>query len=91
MYSELVKIFAPTAVAFFLGLAFTPLASHSFYKYQMWKKHSRSGESKTGDFRKIHNEKGELGTPRVGGIIIWVSALLTTLLFFVATKIFRLS
>ena len=34
------------------------------------------------DFQKIHNEQDELRTPRVGGIIIWVSALLTTLLFY---------
>ena len=82
MYLDLVKIFVPTALAFFLGLFFTPGATHFFYKFKMWKKYSRSTEVTAPDFQKIHNEQDELRTPRVGGIIIWVSALLTTLLFY---------
>src|SRR3989344_3154149 len=82
MYLDLVKIFVPTALAFFLGLFFTPGATHFFYKFKMWKKYSRSTEVTAPDFQKIHNEQDELRTPRVGGIIIWVSALLTTLFFY---------
>lgn len=79
---NLVKIFLPTAVAFFLAIAFTPIATHFFYKYKMWKKYSRNGAVEVADFPKIHNEHEELNTPRVGGIIIWVSVLFTTLLFY---------
>ena len=82
MYLDLIKIFIPTTVAFFLGIALTPLATHFFYKYKMWKKHSRNG-GKIEAFQKIHNEEDELRTPRVGGIIIWCSALVTVLLFYV--------
>lgn len=82
MLLNLVKIFAPTAVAFFLGVLITPLATHFFFKHKMWKKYSRNGEISSPDFQKIHNEQEELNTPRVGGIIIWVSILLTTLLFY---------
>ena len=39
------------------------------------------------DFQKIHNEKGELNTPRVGGVIIWLSVLLTSI-FFVLLDLF---
>ncbi len=85
MYLNLVKIFIPTAVAFFLGLLFTPVATHFFYKYKMWKKYSRNAEITTPDFSKIHNEQGELNTPRVGGIIIWVSIFSTTLIFYLAS------
>lgn len=88
MYLDLVKIFAPTALAFFLGLFFTPFATHFFYKYKMWKKYSRRVGTTAEDFHKIHNEKEELQTPRVGGIIIWVSALLTTVLFFLISVLF---
>jgi phospho-N-acetylmuramoyl-pentapeptide-transferase len=82
MYFNLVKIFLPTATAFFLGLFFTLLATPAFYKYKMWKKYSRSTGATGSDFQKIHNEADELKTPRVGGIIIWVSVLTTTLIFY---------
>ena len=82
MLLNLVKISIPTAVAFFLALFFTPLATHFFYKYKMWKKYSRNLDAHAAEFHTIHNEAEELVTPRVGGIIIWVPALLTTLVFY---------
>lgn len=81
MLVALVKIFLPTTLAFFFGLFFTPVATHYFYKYKMWKKYSRNDGVGVGDFHKIHNEDAELRTPRVGGIIVWFSVLLTTLIF----------
>ena len=88
MLLNLVKIFAPTTMAFFLGVFITPLATHFFFKHKMWKKYSRNGEISSPDFHKIHNEQEELNTPRVGGIIIWFSALMSTLLFYLAAVIF---
>jgi phospho-N-acetylmuramoyl-pentapeptide-transferase len=88
MLLNLVKIFVPTALAFFLGLFLTPIATHFFYKYKMWKKYSRSLDATAPDFHKIHNEQEELKTPRVGGIIIWFSALLTALIFYLASIFF---
>ncbi|MES2315359.1 MAG: hypothetical protein V4486_01335 [Patescibacteria group bacterium] len=85
MLINLLKISIPTAMAFFLGLLITPVATHFFYKYKMWKRHSRKGNGVSEDFQKIHNEEGELNTPRVGGMIIWVSVLLTTGLFYLAS------
>ena len=85
MLINLVKISIPTATAFFLALLLTPIATHFFYKYKMWKKYSRNGYVVAPDFHKIHNEEDELKTPRVGGIIIWVSILLTTLIFYMAS------
>src|SRR5258708_3729563 len=81
MLINLVKIFLPTAVAFFLGLLITPVATHFFFKYKMWKKYSRS-QSTNPEFQKIHNEKEELNTPRVGGMIIWMSVCITVLVFY---------
>ena len=88
MLIDLVKISIPTAFAFFLGLFLTPIATHFFYKYKMWKKYSRNIETTATDFHKIHNEEDELKTPRVGGIIIWVSVLLTTLIFYLVSIFF---
>ena len=84
MLLNLVKIFLPTAFAFFLGIILTPVATHFFYKYKMWKKHSRSCECTT-EFKDIHNEESELNTPRVGGIIIWASVVLVTMISYIAS------
>jgi len=90
MLLNLVKISIPMTFAFFLALLLTPIATHFFYKYKMWKKYSRTGniDAIASDFHKIHNEQEELKTPRVGGIIIWVSALLTTLIFYLVSILF---
>ncbi|MDQ5922477.1 MAG: phospho-N-acetylmuramoyl-pentapeptide-transferase [Patescibacteria group bacterium] len=85
MFIDVAKVFIPTALAFFLGIAITPIATHFFYKYKMWKKYSRSNGVKESDFQKIHNEKDELNTPRVGGVIIWVSVVFVTGIFYLAT------
>ena len=53
----------------------------------MWKRHSRS-MSTVHDFSTIHNEALELTTPRVGGIIVWVSVLLTVLVFYLLAILF---
>lgn len=87
MLMNLLKISLPAVFAFFLALFLTPLATHFFYKHKMWKRYSRT-PNKTYDFQKIHNEEDELKTPRVGGIIIWVSVLLTTLIFYLASILF---
>ena len=83
MFINLVKIFIPTALAFFVGLFITPFATHFFYKYKMWKKYSRNKETSAKDFKKIHNEEEELKTPRVGGIIIWFSVIITVFLLLI--------
>jgi phospho-N-acetylmuramoyl-pentapeptide-transferase len=88
MILNLVKIFLPTSLAFFLGLVITPIATHFFFKYKMWKKHPRGDHVSSPDFHKIHNHEEELKTPRVGGIIIWVTALLVTCAFYLASIFF---
>jgi len=88
MLLNLVKISIPTATAFFLALFLTPLATHFFYKYKMWKKHSRNDSVSSLDFQRIHNEADELNTPRPGGLIVWVSVLLTTLIFYLFSIFF---
>ncbi|MCX6753302.1 MAG: hypothetical protein NTW62_03110 [Candidatus Nomurabacteria bacterium] len=92
MITNLIKIFLPTTIAFVFGIFFTPFATHYFFKYKMWKKKLRNKEDDMSlAFQAIHEkkEKGEASTPCVGGIIIWVSVLFTTLLFFILSIIFQ--
>ncbi len=78
----LIKVFLPTALAFFLGILITPLITHYLYKHRLWKPKSGKGAGygggKTPIFDKLHKEH-DTNTPRMGGIIIWLSVLLTIL------------
>ena len=88
MLLNLLKIFIPTALAFFIGIIITPFATHFFYKHKMWKKYSRNEDISLKEFKKIHNEKEELKTPRVGGMIIWISVLITAFIIFLFSILF---
>ncbi|MFA5933723.1 MAG: hypothetical protein WC795_00655 [Candidatus Paceibacterota bacterium] len=91
MTIDVVKVFLPAILAFFIGIGITPILSHYFFKYKLWKKSSRSTNNIdviSEDFKKIHNEEGELGTPRVGGMLIWLSALLTISALFILFVLF---
>ena len=89
MLLNLVKIFLPTVVAFLIGFFVTPFMTHFFYKYKMWKKYSRNeAVNNVLEFQKIHNQEEELRTTRVGGVIIWVSIFLSTLIFYLISVLF---
>jgi len=90
----LFKILLPTVTAFVLGIVLTPFFSSLFYKYRLWKRSpridesniARSGQGMGQDFTKIYNEN-EVKTPRVGGIIVWFSVVLTILLSIITSEI----
>lgn len=88
--SDAVKIFVPTVLSFLVGLAITPTVSHYLYKWQLWKKTS---VAKTIDGReatissKLHGDEVRK-TPRMGGVIVWGSVFITTLLLAVLSFAF---
>lgn len=75
---DVIKVFLPATFTFILGIAITPVLSHYFYKYKMWKKRDRSLDTTSEAFKEIHKDKiaTELSTPCVGGSVIWISVLL---------------
>lgn len=92
---SVIKVFAPAIISFFIGIAITPLLTDFFYSQKLWKQKSRKINSTTHaddeiseEFKKVHNEKGELSTPRVGGIIIWLSVILTISIIYFNSVIF---
>jgi len=89
MTLSIIKIFLPTALAFIIGISLTPRLSNWMYKNKMWKKKSRleAGDITSEDFKKIHNSAEEISTPRVGGIIIWLSVLVTITLMWLIAKL----
>lgn len=77
------KVLGLSSVSFFLAVFLTPLLTHYLYKYKMWKKVAGKQALAGGEaveFNKLHKHK-EVGTPRMGGILIWVSVLTVTLIF----------
>lgn len=90
MILNILKVFGLAAFAFFLAISLTPILTHYLYKYQMWKKKARNealGGGETPIFNQLHKEK-EVGTPRMGGILIWSSTLIVALIFLIISKFF---
>ncbi len=87
---DVIKVVVPSVLTFFLGILITPFFTNFFYKHKMWKKSARneSGDITNSDFTRVHNTKGELSTPRIGGVIIWVSVLLTVLCIYLLSVFF---
>lgn len=86
------KIFLPATLSFIIGILLTPLATHYFYKYKMWRRVSRIDNiptEKSNSFAKIHDGEAEVSTPRTGGMIIWVSMILTIAIIWVVDILFH--
>ncbi|MCG2699201.1 hypothetical protein L6251_02150 [Candidatus Parcubacteria bacterium] len=90
MILNVLKVFGLASFAFFLAFFSAPALTHYLYKHKMWKKKARNealGGGETPIFNNLHKEK-EVGTPRMGGILIWASAIIVTLIFFLISKFF---
>lgn len=84
MVVDVIRIFIPAATAFWVGIAMAPLLTHYLYAWKVWKK--KGGKraldgSQAEEFSKLHGDT-ETHTPRMGGIVIWGSTVLTALLFY---------
>ncbi|MDD5050250.1 MAG: hypothetical protein PHV93_00720 [Candidatus Pacebacteria bacterium] len=90
MVIDIVKVFLPSTVAFCMGIFITPFLTDYLYKHEMWKKKAGKVDMQgnaTPIFNSLHKEK-EVGTPRMGGIVIWGSTIVTVLFFFLLARIF---
>lgn len=80
MEVTIIKVLAPTAIAFCFGIIITPVISHYLYKFEMWKKKAGKGIGYGGGetplFDALHKSR-DTNTPRMGGLVIWISVLLT--------------
>ncbi|OGF61742.1 hypothetical protein A2926_02760 [Candidatus Giovannonibacteria bacterium RIFCSPLOWO2_01_FULL_44_40] len=84
------KVLGLGGVAFFLGVAMTPILTHYLYKYKMWRKDARimaPDGSLTPIFNQLHKER-ETKAPRMGGVLIWATTAIVALLFWALPKIF---
>lgn len=88
---DVVKVLTPAAMSFVVGVGITPLLAHYLYKYKAWKK---KGGKKTlygteaTEFKRLHADTGaEVRAPRMGGIVIWGSVLITIFLTALAATV----
>lgn len=88
---DVIKVVVPSVLSFLIGISITPFFTNFFYKYKMWKKSPRTeaGDITNNDFGKVHNTSEEVSTPRIGGVIIWVSVLLTMLAVYLLSIFFQ--
>lgn len=81
MLSDMIRILVPATAAFTVGMLLTPILTHYLYSFKAWKKKpgklSLDG-TKAEEFNRLH-EKHEVRAPRMGGIVIWGSVLITML------------
>lgn len=78
------KLFSLFGFSFILAILWTPLLTHYLYKWKAWKKNSGKGDTIGDDapsvFTDEHREK-EKSTPRMGGLLVWITVLFVILLF----------
>ncbi|MGB8816210.1 MAG: hypothetical protein WCC74_03215 [Minisyncoccia bacterium] len=87
---ELLKIFLPSIMAFFIGIFSASILSDFLYKNKMWKKKAKTialDGSGTPIFNQMHAER-ETNTPRMGGVLIWISIIVTTIIFWLLAHTF---
>ncbi len=87
--TDMIRILVPATTAFSIGILCTPVLTHYLYTFKAWKKKpgklSLDG-TRAEEFNRLH-EKHEVRAPRMGGIVIWGSVLITALGLSVAAHI----
>lgn len=67
----IIKVFFLAGLAFIVAMAWTPLLTHFLYKYRLGKQ--IRDETDAPVMAKLHQAKR--GTPTMGGLLVWVTAL----------------
>ena len=78
----IVKILLLSASAFIFAVLWTPLLTHYLYKYKMGKQIRSNGSTPV--YTKLHSHKS--GTPTMGGILIWLTVLIFSIVFYYLGK-----
>ena len=92
MFSEVPKVIIPAILTFAVAIILVPFFADFLYKNRLWKRRARKDEVTTNpedeinpDFKRIHND-AEQHTPRIGGVLIWGSVLITIGIFWIISQ-----
>lgn len=92
LISSIIKVFIPATASFVVGILCAPLLTHYLYKHKAWKKSVKKTAldgSTAVEFEKLRQELHagtETRTPRMGGILIWTSVTIVTLLMWLLAR-----
>jgi len=90
MIIDVIKVLLPAILGFITGILITPFVSDYLYANKMWKKKSGKATAMYGFeakvFNEIHKDK-EINTPRMGGVIIWLSAFIVGAVIWVLSHV----
>lgn len=86
-FSPLIKIFSLTSLGFFVAFLTTPLLTNFLYNNKFGKQIRSDGTTPV--YSGLHERKR--GTPTMGGVLIWATTLLLTLLFWFLDRVLHLS
>lgn len=83
MLSDAARVLIPSILSFIIGIGIVPSIAHQLYVHKAWKKKGGKGKGigdNTGTplFDELHKVREE-STPRMGGIVVWLSVLITAL------------
>jgi phospho-N-acetylmuramoyl-pentapeptide-transferase len=84
METLIIKLLLPAVLAFCVGILITPLVSHYLYKFKVWKKtggKTAIGGHVASEFNRLKGDS-ETKTPRMGGIVIWGSVIITVFILY---------
>ncbi len=79
----IIRVLFFTTLAFVFAMLWTPLLTNFLYKFKLGKQIRNDGTTPL--FSKLHAHKA--GTPTMGGVLIWVTVLFFSLLFFYLSKL----
>ncbi len=90
LIENIIKVIVPAVLAFGIGLGITPILTHYLFKYKIWKKTPGKlamDGTEALEFNRLHGER-ERHVPRMGGIVIWGSVLITILIISIAAAVY---
>lgn len=86
MILDAARVLIPFVAAFAIGIFFAPWLSSMLHSAKAWKKKAGKGTGMGGDdsgtplFDELHRVR-ETSAPRMGGVLVWLSVILTALFF----------
>jgi len=88
--ASVIKVFSAGVVSFLIAFFIAPVFTDFMYKHKLWKKKvkEKTIDGKEADYFIKHHGKEEIKTPRLGGVLIWVTVLFVAFLFLIISRTF---
>ncbi|HEY1041357.1 MAG TPA: hypothetical protein VGE63_01390 [Candidatus Paceibacterota bacterium] len=90
MLTPFASVFLPSIITFFVAVLLVEPFTTFLYKHRLWKKTRREDNNPdeiSQAYMQIHDGAKEVKTPRMGGMLIWLSVLAVVILFFLLPSV----